>query len=139
MAYVTISQSQTPCFRAMIAAEDGTLFDTSVDLATAEQLEEEGIDLPPASFSVFRAASELYYSTTGDATPVAGYQNVEINSDAFIDPADVQADALNYNFSYVPPSRTTFPFTTPGVYFVDFRVYPKEGAAIVWRTPITVK
>lgn len=140
MAYTTISQRQTPCFRALIATEDGTLFDPENDLATAEQLVEEGIDLPPCSFSVFRAASELYYTTTGDATPVAGYQNVEIDpEDALVAPADVESDDLNYNFSFVPESRTTFPFTTPGVYFVDFMIYPKAGAAIVWRTPITVK
>ena len=40
MAYVTISQRQTPCFRALIAAEDGALFDPETDLATAEELED---------------------------------------------------------------------------------------------------
>ena len=140
MAYVTISQRQTPCFRALIKTEDGTLFDPETDLATATELEEEGITLPPCSFSVFESESALYYTTTGDASPVAGYQNVEIDPDvALIAPDDVESEELDYNFSFVPESRTTFPFTSPGVYFVDFTVYPKTGAAIVWRTPITVK
>ena len=140
MAYATISQRQTPCFRALIATEDGTLFDPENDLAAAEQLVEEGIDLPPCSFSVFRSESEIYYTTTGNATPVAGYQNVEIDpADALINPETVEEDELDYNFSFVPESRATFPFTSPGVYFVDFTVYPKAGAAIVWRTPVTVK
>ena len=38
MAYITISQRQTPCFRALIAKEDGTLFDKATDLATAASL-----------------------------------------------------------------------------------------------------
>lgn len=139
MAYTTISQRQTPCFRALIAQEDGTLFNSDTDLATAEELEEEGIELPPCSFSVLRAISEICYTTTGEATPVEGFQNVEISSDAFIAPETVESDELNYNFSFVPESRTTFPFASPGVYFVDFTVYPKRGAAIVWRTPINVK
>ena len=139
MAYVTISQRQTPCFRALVADESGALFDPEADLATAEELEEEGIDAAPISFSVFRAESEIYYTTTGEATPVSGYQNVEIDASAFLDPDVVKSEELDYNFSFVPESRATFPFTTSGVYFVDFTVYPKTGAAIVWRTPVTVK
>ena len=139
MAYVTISQRQTPCFRALIAAEDGALFDPETDLATAEELEEEGIAAAPISFSVSRAESEIYYTTTGEASPVSGYHDVEIDASALLDPDVVASDKLDYNFSFVPESRATFPFTSSGVYFVDFTVYPKTGAAIVWRTPIIVK
>ena len=139
MAYITISQRQTPCFRALITTEDGTLFDPDVYLATAEELESEEIDLPPCSFSIFRSESELYYTTTGNAQPVPEFQNVEIDPIALIAPDEVEENDLNYNFSYVPESRKTFPFTKPGVYFVDFTIYPKVGAAIVWLTPIKDK
>lgn len=140
MAYITISQRQTPCFRAMIKEEgSGDLFDPETQLATQEELDEEGLtNAKPISYSVFKSQSKLYYSTTGDATPVAGYQNVEIDSEALIDPDAVESFELDYNFSFTPEARSSFPFAEPGVYFVDFMIYPKEGAAIVWRTWLTV-
>lgn len=141
MAYITISQKQTPCFRALIKEEgSGDLFDPSTQLATQAELDEEGLtNARPISYSVFRSQSQLYYSTTGDASPVPGYQNVEIDSNALIDPATVESLELDYNFTFTPEARASFPFTDPGVYFVDFMIYPKEGAAIVWRTPVTVQ
>lgn len=141
MAYITISQRQTPCFRAMIKSEsDGALFDKDTQLATQEELNAEGlVNAHPISYSVFKTQSNLYYSTTGEAAPVTGFQNVEINSECLIAPADVESDKLDYNFSFTPEARASWPFAEQGVYFVDFMIYPKEGAAIVWREWLTVQ
>ena len=139
MAVTTISRKQTPAFRAMIATEDGTLFDASTQLATAAELAEEGIEAAPISASFYKTDSQLYYNATGQSTPVEGFQNVEIDASAFIDPADVVEDSLSYNFSWIPASRETFPFNAPGMYYVDFMAYPKTGAAIVWRVWVLVQ
>lgn len=139
MASITISQKQTPCFRALIATESGALFDPQTDLATQSELTTEGIELPPISYSVFKTSSAVYRAANGDVEPVEGYQNVEIDVDALIEPTDFALEDLEYNFSFTPESRATFPFEEPGGYFVDFIVYPKTGAAIVWRVWVTVE
>ena len=140
MKEIKITQRQTPCFRAMITDfGSGDLFDPDSDLATTAELTAEGLtNAHPVSYSVFKTPSKLYYSTASEATPVAGFQNVAVDPDCLIDPDDVEADDLDYNFSFTPNARANFPFAEPGVYFVDFMIYPKEGAAIVWRTWITV-
>lgn len=140
MAYITISQRQTPCFRALIAKEDGTLFDKATDLATAASLAAEGLtNAHPISYSVYKTASTLYYTTTAEYEEVAGYQNIQIDAAALIAPTDVESDNLDYNFTFTPAARSTFPFSESGVYFVDFTIYPTEGAAIVWREWLTVQ
>lgn len=139
MAITTISRRQTPAFRAKIATESGTLFDASTDLATTADLTAEGITAAPISASFFKTESQLYYNATGQSTPVQGFQNVEIDDESFIAPATVAAQSLDYNFNWVPDSRTSFPFSESGMYFVDFTVYPKTGAAIVWRTWVLVQ
>lgn len=141
MAYITISQRQTPCFRALIKAEsDGALFNKDTQLATQSELTTEGLtNAHPISYSVFKTSSNLYYTTTGEATPITGFQNVEIGSECLIDPSDVESGELDYNFSFTPEARASWPFAEPGVYFVDFMIYPKEGAAIVWREWLTVQ
>lgn len=35
--------------------------------------------------------------------------------------------------------RASWLFAEPGAYFVDFMIYLKEGAAIVWREWLTVQ
>ena len=140
MAKITISQRQTPCFRALIATDAGTLFDPATDLATQAELDSEHIDAAPLSYSVFKTDSALYYQGSGDASPVEGFQDVAIDpSDALIDPTDVSADELDYNFSFVPAARAAFPFADVGSYFIDFTMFPKVGAAIVWRTWVYVQ
>lgn len=125
----------------MIKAEGtGALFDPTTQLATQQDLIDEGLTgVYPVSYSVYKTQSALYYSTTSEAAPVADYQNVEIDSSCVLTPAQVETDLLDYNFTYTPEARASFPFQTPGVYFVDFMMYPKEGAAIVWRTWVTVQ
>lgn len=121
-------------------ANSGALFDPDVNLATNADLIAEGLtDAHPVSYSVFRTTSTLYYSTTSESTPVEGFQNVEVDPDCLISPDDVVEGELDYNFSFTPNARASFPFALPGVYFVDFTIYPKEGAAIVWRTWVTVQ
>ena len=146
MAKITISQRQTPCFRALIATEDGTLFDPETDLASQADLTAEGIEATPISYTLYKTESALYYqSGSGQAEPVEGFQDVEIDAGAFIDPDDVERDsggnltADSYNFSFVPDARSVFPFADVGTYFADFTVYPKTGAAIVWRTWVYVQ
>ena len=136
---VQITQRQTPCFRALVKSESsGDPFDASIDLATAEELEAEGIELPPISCTVYKSTNNLaplVYSTA-NATPVPGYQDLEIDADAFLDPSAV---SVGYNFSYTPPNRSTFAFNDAGAYFVDFLIYPKEGAAIAFRVGVNVE
>ena len=39
----------------------------------------------------------------------------------------------------LPISRLLFPFDETGYYFADFTIYPKTGAAIVFRIGVVVK
>lgn len=138
---LTITEKQAPTFRAMIKKTDETLFEFSTDLATAAQLAEEGIDAPPASFTIRKSNNALapYDVSTKDSTVVPGFEDVEIGEDAFIEAETVEGDDLNYNFQVTPESRLVFPFATAGYYFVDFLLYPVEGAPIVFRVNVTVK
>ena len=138
---VTITERQTPTFRALIKSSVGELFDASKHLATAADLEAEGIQYPPISYTLYKSSSELtpYDLSTDDAAPVPGYTNIGIESAAFIEPATVTESALAYNFQYTPESRLLFPFEDSGYYFADFTIYPKQGAAIVFRVGVIVK
>lgn len=138
---ITITQRQAPTFRALIKDNEGNFFDVSNHLATAEELEAEGIDAHPAAFSIRRSKSSLtpYDSNTSNSDPVEGYQNVEIDAAAFVEESTVREQELTYNFQYTPPSRARFPFEQTGYYIVDFTIYPKTGAAIVFRVGVTVK
>lgn len=138
---VTITQRQTPTFRALIKTSTGELFDAVKHLATAAELEEEGVQYPPISYTLFKSNSELtpYDLSTEDAVPVPGYADIEIDNAAFIEPATVTESGLAYNFQYTPESRLLFPFEDVGYYFADFTIYPKTGAAIVFRIGVVVK
>lgn len=136
MATVTITQNQTPLFLAAIKS-DGDWFDPA-NLATAAQLSAEGITRPPISYTIYRSTdslSPLSFSTS-NAVVVTGFENVEISAAAILDPEDVEGD---YNFQFAPASRTVFPFSETGYYFVDFLLYPQAGAAIAWRVGVEVK
>lgn len=138
---LTITEKQAPTFRAMIKKTDGTLFDYSADLATAAELAEEGIDAAPASYTIRKSNNALapYDVSTKDSTVVPGFEDVEFGEEAFIEAETVEEDDLEYNFQVTPESRAVFPFASAGYYFVDFKLYPKEGAAIVFRVNVTVK
>ena len=136
MATVTITQNQTPLFLAAIKS-DGDWFDPE-NLATSAQLISEGITRPPISYTIYRSTdslSPLSFSTS-NAVVVAGFENVEINPAAILDPEDVEGD---YNFQFAPASRSVFPFSETGYYFVDFLLYPQAGAAVAWRVGVEVK
>ena len=136
---VRITQKQAPQFRALIRTEnDGTLFDPSVHLATAADLAAEGIDASPISCSVYRSTNSIapYSFSTAEAVPVAGFQNVEISSDAFVDTTG--QDPVAYNFAFTLDNRAAFAFADAGIYFVDFLLYPKTGAALPWRVGVEV-
>lgn len=141
MKTVQLTQRQTPSFRALIRAESGALFDAAVNLATPEELAAEGIDRAPISCSIYYATGSLapYSASTTNATPVPGFENLQIDPTAFVEPDAVEANGLGYNFRYSPPSRASFPFEKPGVYFVDFLIYPKTGAALAFRIGAEVK
>ncbi|MBQ8287058.1 MAG: hypothetical protein IJZ10_12275, partial [Thermoguttaceae bacterium] len=116
-------------------------FDAAVDLATPEELAAEGIDRAPISCSIYYATGSLapYSASTTSAEPVPGFENLEIDPSAFVEPDAVEANGFGYNFRYSPPSRASFPFEKPGVYFVDFLIYPKTGAALAFRIGAEVK
>lgn len=136
---IKITQKQAPQFRALIkSADTGNLFDPSTDLATAAELEQEGIELPPISCTVYQSTNPIapYNFNTNQAVPVEGFVNVEIDPDAILDPADV--GSLDYNFAVTLDNRVNFAFANAGIYFVDFLMYPKLGAAIAWRTGVEV-
>lgn len=141
MKTVQLTQRQTPDFRALIRSESGELFDAAVDLATAEELAAEGIDRAPISCSIFYDPTGVaaYASSTSTASPVPGFENLAIDASAFAEPASVEASELGYNFRYSPPSRVSFPFEKPGTYFVDFLIYPKNGAALAFRVGAEVR
>lgn len=141
MKTVQLTQRQTPNFRALIRSENGALFDAAANLATREELAAEGIDRAPISCSIYYATSSLapYSASTTNAAPVPGFENLEIDASAFVEPDAVETNGLGYNFRYSPPSRASFPFEKPGAYFVDFLIYPKTGAALAFRIGAEVK
>lgn len=138
---ITITQRQTPTFRALIKSSSGEFFDVSKHLATKAQLEEEGVQYPPISYSLYKSSSELtpYDFSTDEAEIVPGYADIEIEGSAFIEPGTATDGELAYNFQYTPDSRLLFPFDETGYYFADFTIYPKTGAAIVFRIGVLVK
>ena len=136
---VRITQKQAPQFRALIRTEnDGTLFDPSVHLATAADLAAEGIDASPISCSVYKSTNSIapYNFSTAEATPVEGFVDVPIDADAFVDTTG--QDSVTYNFAYTLDNRAAFAFADAGIYFVDFLLYPKTGAAVAWRVGVEV-
>lgn len=141
MATISITQKQTPTFRAMVKDEFGRLFDLNTDLATTDELTAEGIDAAPIAVTIYRSTESLtpYESDIENAEIVAGFDSLAIDSSAFLESETVQADGLNYNFQWTPESRAVFPFDKVGYYFADFIVYPKTGAAIVFRVGVIVK
>ena len=141
MKTVQLTQRQTPSFRALIRSENGALFDAAANLATPKELAAEGIDRAPISCSIYYATGFLapYSASTLNAAPVPGFENLEIDPSAFVEPDAVDTNGLDYNFRYSPPSRASFPFEKPGVYFVDFLIYPKTGAALAFRIGAEVK
>lgn len=138
---VKITQRQAAQFRAMIKTKDADeLFDAAQYLATAEELEAEGVDAAPISYTVYKCDNELapFVTSTEKATPVQGYIDVALSDSVFLTPAEVQEQGLDYNFEFVPENRKTFAFKDTGQYFVDVTIYPKTGAAIVFRVPVEV-
>lgn len=136
---VRITQKQAPQFRARIRTEnDGTLFDPSVHLATAADLAAEGIDAAPISCSVYKSTNSIapYNFSTAEAVPIEGFVDVPIDADAFVDTSG--QDPVTYNFAYTLPNRAAFAFADAGIYFVDFLLYPKTGAAVPWRVGVEV-
>lgn len=133
-----ITQKQAPQFRALIKNEDGTLFDPSVHLATAAELAAEGIDASPISCSVYKSTNSIapYNFSTAEAVPVEGFVDVPISADAFVDTAG--QNPATYNFAYTLDNRASFAFADAGIYFVDFLLYPKTGAALAWRVGVEV-
>ena len=136
---VKITQKQAPNFRALIQNEaDGALFDPATNLATAADLASEGIDADPISCSVYKSTNSIapYSFSTAEAEPVAGFVDVPISSDAFIDTTG--QDPVAYNFSFTLDNRSAFAFADAGIYFVDFLLFPKSGAALSWRVGVEV-
>lgn len=134
-----ITQKQAPEFRALIFDEnDGTLFDPTTNLATAAELALEGISASPISCSVYKSTNTIapYHFSTATATPVTGFSNVTVPDTSFIDVSGVQDP--EFNFAFTLPNRTSFAFADAGVYFVDFLLYPKTGAALAWRVGLEV-
>lgn len=134
-----ITQKQAPQFRALIRTEnDGALFDPAVHLATAAELAAEGIDASPISCSVYRSTNSIapYNFSTAEAVPVEGFVDVPIDADAFVD--TTSQDPVSYNFAYTLENRASFAFAEAGIYFVDFLLYPKTGAALAWRVGVEV-
>ena len=134
-----ITQKQAPQFRALIADEnDGSLFDPTTNLATAADLASEGISASPISCTVYKSTNTIapYNFSTANAETVTGFVNVSIPDTAFIDVSGIQDP--EYNFSFTLQNRSTFAFADAGVYFVDFLLYPKTGAALAWRVGVEV-
>lgn len=134
---IKITQRQAPNFRALIKKENDDLFNPVVDLATAEELSQEGITTAPISFTIYRStnATAPYIYNTDEAEPIPGYTNKAIDADALLEPSEASA---GYNFTFTPENRKTFAFERRGNYFVDFLLYPKVGAAVSWRTGVEV-
>lgn len=139
---IKITQNQAPQFRALIKTHDeGRLFDKVEDLATQDELNAEGlVGVYPAAYTVYKSTGGItpYIQDVANASPVEGYINREINATAFKEPTEVEANNLNYNFIFTPENRATFAFKDVGAYFVDFKIMPKTGGAIIFRVPIQV-
>ena len=45
---------------------------------------------------------------------------------------------MTYNFAFTLDNRAAFAFADAGIYFVDFLLYPKTGAALAWRVGVEV-
>ena len=131
---LTISPYQTPTFYATLKTSDGATPFEPTDLASSQTLANEGVDYPPASYSVYR--SNTFNSS--QAVVVPGFENVAFPTSAFIASATVTANDLSYNFKMTPDARLKSPFDEAAQYYVVFRVYPKTGNPIVWRRPIRV-
>lgn len=138
---VTITERQTPQFRALIKAGN-VYFDASQHLATQAELTAEGIDAPPASCTIYKSNSKLsnMRMAADAATPVEGYEDIEIDpATAFLSPATAETLSPPYNFQFTPAARTSCAFRESGWYFADFTIYPKTGAFISFRVPIKVE
>lgn len=134
-----ITQKQAPQFRALIQTDDGaTLFDPDTHLATQADLTSEGIDAAPISCTVYKSTNSIapYNFSTAEAEVVAGFQDVEIPDTAFIDTTG--KNPVVYNFAFTLDNRAAFAFADAGIYFVDFLLYPKTGAALAWRVGVEV-
>ena len=141
MADLKITTSQAPAVRAMSQSDAGELFDYESDLATAAELAEQGITAAPVSYTIFKSSNAFaqYAFASENLTPVTGYNNIEIDpEDAFYTPSAVEELGLNYNFSFIPASRSTQPFSETGFYLIKFMIYPKEGAAVAFQLTIQV-
>lgn len=141
MADIKLTTSQAPLIRAEIVTDAGEMFDYTQDLATAEELAEQGVDAAPVSYSIFKSSNAFaqYAFSTENLTPVAGYADVEIDpDDAFYTPAEAAALGYDYIFEFVPASRATQPFAETGFYLIKFMIYPKEGAAVAFQLTIQV-
>lgn len=136
---IKITQFQAPQFRALIKSDStGVLFDPTTDLATQAELDTEDIDNYPISCTVYKSLDPVapYIFNTERAEVVPGFDDVEIPSSAFIDTTG-ETDP-DYNFAFTFDNRKTFAFAEAGVYFVDFLLYPKVGAALAWRSGVEV-
>lgn len=141
MADIKLTTSQAPCVRAMIKSDAGELFDYTADLATQAELDAQGIDAAPVSYSIFKSRNAFaqYAYSSDNLVPVSGYEDVEIAPvDSFYTPTEVEELSLAYNFNFVPASRATFPFKETGFYLIKFILYPKEGAAVAFQLSIQV-
>lgn len=141
MADIKLTTSQAPCVRALIRSDAGELFDYTQDLSTSAELTEQGIDAAPVAYSIYKSRNAFaqYAFATENLTPVAGYEDVEIDADdAFYTPAEVETLELAYNFNFVPASRTAQPFSETGFYLIKIMFYPKEGAAVAFQLTIQV-
>lgn len=121
---VTITPRQTPSFRALIQTEAGVRL-TANDIATASELETEGIDEPPISYSLFMLYEGVY-------TAIEGYIDVELTTDCIV-------NEMKYNFIFTPEGRKTTMFPKAGQYIIGFKIYPKSGPRVEWRSEVVVR
>lgn len=136
---IKITQFQAPQFRALIKSDStDALFDPTTDLATQAELDAEDIDAYPISCTVYKSLDPVapYIFNTERAEVVPGFNNVEIPASAFIDTTG-ETDP-DHNFAYTFDNRKSFAFAEAGVFFVDFLLYPKVGAALAWRSGVEV-
>lgn len=141
MADLKITTSQAPGVRAMIRSEAGELFDYTQDLATAEELTEQGITAAPVSYSIYRSTNAFaqYAFSTENLEVLTGWDNVELTpGEVFYTPADVEELGIGFNFEFVPDSRQSQPFATTGFYLIKVVLYPKSGAAVAFQLTIQV-
>lgn len=121
----TITPKQTPTFRALIATDAGQRL-TVNDVATQAELIAEGItDEYPISYSLLMLYEGVY-------TEVEGFTKVQLSTDCIV-------DEIGYNFSYTPEGRVTPMFPKSGRYAVEFKIYPRSGPIVVWRSDVLVE